>query len=117
MGRFRFVVAVIGFVSLVAVGSNWFPDTTSQSILESDPTMPSALSVGEFGFDSGNADSPEAPLSRASASGTACLFRQQSLCEHPVAINSDNLWKKGNMTITDFFILFLPSLHVAQTGQ
>ena len=113
MGRFRFVVAVIGFVILVAVGSSWFPRTASPPILESDPTMPSALTVGTFGFDSGDADAPEAPPSSAGASGTGCLFLKQSLCEHPVAIDSDNLWKKGIVTFCSIEYSF--SYHT--TGQ
>ena len=97
MSRFQTVVAGISCIVLIAVGLQSFSSRKPAVLFHgSDPTMPSALTVGAFGFDSGD-NNAEAPLG---ATGTGCLFLKQSLCEHPVSFNSNDLWRKGNVHIS-----------------
>lgn len=96
MKRFKAVVSGILFSIFVALGLvHLFPEAPTLLYHGSDPTMPSALSVGEFGFNGGG-DDPDSSSSSMTVSGTGCLFLKKELCEHPVSFDNTNLWQQGS---------------------
>jgi hypothetical protein len=104
MHRFNVVVTGISSTVLVALLVQLTSDKSLPTLLYhgSDPTMPSPLTVGEFGFNSGGED-PEMASSSIPGSGTGCLFVKQSLCDHPVSIDNANLWEKGSYPVMTTF--------------
>ena len=95
----RLAVAVsLGFLCVVAVAFVFRVEDRHQKneLYGADPTMPSPLMVGSFGRLEGGGGAGFSASGR-SRGELGCLF-ERSVCEHPVAVESTNLWAKGEAT-------------------